>query len=60
MREGWSQGQEQGQRQLEKAVQPRKAPVADRGVIPQACLQSWLSLPPELADFCLCQRLGGK
>ena len=53
-------GQAQRQRQLETAVQPRKALVRVRGFIPQACSQPWLSLPPELADFCLRQRLEGK
>lgn len=58
--EGQGKGQAQRQRQLETAVQPWKALVGDRGVIPQVCSQPWLSLPPELADFCLCQRLEGK
>lgn len=38
-------------------MRTQKAPVRDRGVIPQICSQPRLSLPPELADFCLCQRL---
>lgn len=61
IKEGQSQGQEPWwQRELEMAVQPWKAPFEDQGIISQASSKPLLSLPPELADFCLCQRLEGK